>query len=421
MYPKLTLPQTTPEGLLMLGGLLLVFCWCNMLIRMLQIEVYKLHTAACALAALLSLIFYHNIRITVRENHIALPFLPVMAGFALQVLLLILMIRFIRRKARIQLSAMSFKEAFDTIPTGICFFRSSGMPQLVNPQMAHIFRQITGAHLSNAAEFYSNLRSGSYPCSVTGGDRPIVCLDDGTAYSFTHYTVTVNGEKLHELIAADISDEYQMTLELERKQKQIRIINKRLRALNSTMRYIIMEKEVLSLKTKIHDETGAALLLGKRCLLHPEEVDAKKMLLQWKLSFGLLLNEQRESWQIPYLINTKHANLLGVKLNICGKLPEEEHLIHIVDTAIAVHVNNTLRHAEGNEATIEIAEHTGYYLMYFTNNGKPPLYGVKETGGLSNLRSITEHAGGGMKIRSLPRFVLTLKLPKRKRRDTYEL
>lgn len=420
MNPENCLPQTIWESFLMLGGFMLILCQSYLLIRLLHLSVYKLHTAASGLALVFSIIFYQGMRHTIRHEFIHLPFLPLFLGYALQIIWLLLTVRYIHKMSHRKLTAMSFKEAFDTLPTGICFFRNGGMPQLVNLQMAHIFKQITGEHLSNAEEFYFNLRDKAYPCSVTGGEYPIICLTDGMAYSFTHHTVTLNGEELHELIASDITEEYQMTMELDRKKTAVKLINKRLRALNSTLRYIIIEKEVLSMKTKIHDALGTALLLGKRYLCNPEEASEKDILLQWNLSFGLLLSEERDIWKTPYFISTKYANLLGVRLELNGKLPEEEHLIDIIDTAISVHVTNTERHAHGNILHIDIEEHRHYYILRFTNNGNPPKQGVKESGGLGNLRRLAERAGGGMKLQSLPRYMLTLRLPK-KRRKFYEL
>ena len=43
-----------------------------------------------------------------------------------------------------------------------------------------------------------------------------------------------------------------------------------------------------------------------------------------------------------------------------------------------------------------------------------PEKGIRESGGLLNLRRMVERAGGGMKIRSLPAFEMALKLPREK-------
>ncbi|MBR5372605.1 MAG: hypothetical protein IK130_10380, partial [Oscillospiraceae bacterium] len=311
--------HSTLTGLLMLAGLAMMFGWLSLTIRLIQVRNFRKYTAVSVGFTLLSFAFYIMLRIRLE----IMPVLLLICGFAVQTVLLTLAAWMVRRQTGSQLSSMSFKEAFDTLPTGLCFYQEGGMPRLVNLQMEYLCRRITGAHLSNAEEFFWYLREGNCSGSVTGGESPIICLSDGTAFCFTHHLLEYQGEMLHELIAADITEQYQMTLEMERKQKQIRLINKRLRALNSTMRFIIMEKEVLSLKTKIHDELGKALLLCRRYLMHPKEAEAEEIRAQWRVSFGLLLNEKRETWQKPYLINTKQAMLLGVKLEVEGDLPEE--------------------------------------------------------------------------------------------------
>ena len=402
--------QPNAQGAVMLCWILTVFIWCYYLIRLLELKVFRKQTAGCILCTAFSIFFYFLMRRYRDEMNAVLT----IGGFLLQILLLWLTARYTARQHRLRLSAMSFKEAFDSLPTGLCFYLEGGMTRLVNPQMEHIFRMVTGGHLSNAAEFFDALRNKAYACSASGGETPIICLPDGTAFGFTHHVLEYQGETLHELIAADITGQYQMTLDLERKQKDILIINKRLKAINSTMRFVIMEKEILAMKTRVHDELGAALLMSRRYLLTPDEVRADGLLSQWKTSFGLLRSEARETWQKPYLVNLRKAELLGVQLTVHGRLPEEEHLIRVIDTAIAVHTTNVLRHAEGTRAEIEVTESRSFYTLRFSNNGRPPQHGVREGSGLSNLRHLAERAGGGMKIQALPRFSLLLRLPKRK-------
>ena len=57
--------------------------------------------------------------------------------------------------------------------------------------------------------------------------------------------------------------------------------------------------------------------------------------------------------------------------------------------------------------------------MRFTNNGTPPCAPVKETGGLANLRRMTEKTGGTMTINSSPQFEMILHLPE-KAQEEYE-
>lgn len=406
--------QTNLHGLLLLAALTPVFFWCYLCICLIQFKVFRKESAAAAAGTVFSYLYYQMLRFHIKE----MPSWSIVTVLLSQAALLLLTARFIRRQNRTHLSAMSIKEGFDTLPTGLCFYMTGGMPKMVNYQMDRLCRRITGVHLSNAEDFFRKLTECRYPCCVSGGEQPMIRLPDGTVYSFSHEVIEYNGEQMHELTASDITELYNMTKDLEIKQKKIKQINTRLKALNSTMRYVIMENEILSIKTRIHDQLGQTLLLGRRWLQAPEQVDADELLSQWKVSYGLLLLEERETWQKPYLFNTERAALLGITLTIHGTLPEEEHLIAVIDTALAVHTTNVLRHAEGRHADIRIEETEAYYLLYFTNDGIRPKSGVKETGGLSNLRRMTERIGGGMKIRSLPEFELVLKLPKKAMEDS---
>ena len=47
-----------------------------------------------------------------------------------------------------------------------------------------------------------------------------------------------------------------------------------------------------------------------------------------------------------------------------------------------------------------------------TNDGKPPAGPVQETGGLRNLRAMTQAQGGTMEIESTPAFRLILRFPR---------
>ncbi|WP_044976088.1 sensor histidine kinase [Ruminococcus sp. HUN007] len=398
------------QGVLMLIAFMFVFTWTYLLIRLVQIKICGKQCAAISLCAVLSYLFYHNLREHISEW----PLRVCIISFSFQTVVAFITAVFIYRQEKTHLSAMSFREGFDTLPAGLCFYTAGGMPKMVNYRMDSLYFNITGEHLSNGEEFWQKLSDGAYQCSVSGGKQPIICLPDGTAFSFMHSVIKVRNEDVYELIASDITGLYNLAKELEEKKKRSQQINARLRALNSTMRYVIMEKELLAIKTRIHDELGQSLLLGRRYLASPDKVDADQMLKQWKNTFGLLLYEEREDWQKPYLVNTRRAELLGVKLTVEGVLPEEEHLIAVIDTAIAVHTTNVQRHAEGTEAYIRITEDERFYNIYFTNNGKAPEKGIRESGGLLNLRRMAERAGGGMKIRSLPAFEMALKLPKEK-------
>ena len=214
-----------------------------------------------------------------------------------------------------------------------------------------------------------------------------------------------------QLIAFDVTEEYRLTQELREKQHRARIINARLKALNSTIQYIIMDKETLRIKMHIHDSLGKTLLMTRRYLAEPEKTDLKEVISLWGRNISMLKNEKPEDWQEPHFVSFHHAEAMGIDIKIKGELPEDESLSYTVDSAITAHVTNVLRHAGGDIAYISCEKTAEGYVMRFTNNGKKPESPVEEKGGLVNLRRLIEGMGGSMEIHSFPEFEMIIHLP----------
>ena len=216
---------------------------------------------------------------------------------------------------------------------------------------------------------------------------------------------------VHELLAVDVSADWALNRELQKKQAKAREINRRLKALLGSIEYLTMSRELLQLKTELHDALGQSLLLSRRWLLDPDSLEAEKLRETWLGNLRLLESSRPESWQEPYWLQKKQAEALGVRLEVLGTLPEESRLIPVVETALSVHVTNVLRHAGGSTAVVRCTGSEDGYLLAFTNDGAVPAGEVREGGGLSNLRQAVESLGGSMEIRSFPAFRLELRLP----------
>ena len=340
---------------------------------------------------------------------IRLPLWVTLAFLAASLLLGGIQMYMIRSWRESSITSVSVQESFDTLPSGLCVYQKNGLLRLVNTKMTQICRELTGGELTDAEGFWSALCAGALPGCISAGSEPIYRLTDGSVFSFKRAPL---GRTSYELTAGDVTEEYQLTLSLEEKNKQARLVSARLDALMKTMEYLVMERELVTLKTQLHDNLGRALLLTRRFLAAPESVAEKDLLAAWDSNVRLLKNEQPEFWQKPYYVSLEHAAALGVNVQIEGELPAERNLIGIIDTAINVHVTNALRHAAGTNVLIRSVESPDAWHLVFTNDGAAPAGTVREGTGLSNLRRLTEDAGGTMRVVSAPNFELTLLLPK---------
>ena len=74
-------------------------------------------------------------------------------------------------------------------------------------------------------------------------------------------------------------------------------------------------------------------------------------------------------------------------------------------------MTNCIKHADGNEVYIRIAERNHCHDITITNNGRVPTGPIREGSGLSALRHSIESYGGEMHISHEPRFALLITIP----------
>ena len=313
---------------------------------------------------------------------------------------------------RTHISATSIKEALDILPMGLCYALPEGLPLLINEKMEELWNALFDKPLQDARKAWDGLCSGQANGLIKAGPEPIYELPGGRVYSFRQEEISLEVGTVQAIFATDVTEEYALTRELAKKQRQVGIINARLKALLGTIEYVTMSRELLQLKVALHDNLGRSLLAAKRYVLNPEGVDPKDLFAIWKQNLNHLIGEAPEEWQVPYYIAKKEAATLGIDLQIVGTLPEEETILPVIDQAISTHVINVLRHANGHVAMVHIWEEEKEYSITFTNDGDAPTEPIRETGGLGNLKQQVEALGGSMELSASPRFKMILTIPK---------
>ncbi len=112
------------------------------------------------------------------------------------------------RQGRQSLSRDSIKQALDMLPSGICYFTSSGSVKLCNRQMGSLFRTLSQSDLQNLAE----LRDALSDCDACSGvirlsqERQTYLFPDGRAWRYRQTEVKASdGATYTEAIFSDIS------------------------------------------------------------------------------------------------------------------------------------------------------------------------------------------------------------------------
>lgn len=301
------------------------------------------------------------------------------------------------------------KEAFDNLPSGICFFNHNGAVTLCNRQMYRLVFELTGKDLQSVYE-WREVMKGTPSHAVRDGT--LFILESGDIWQFNERTVTDKyGNSYTEVTASDVTELYLRKKELEQKNRQLEEAGERLRRLSANATALTREEEILNMKMRIHDDIGRSVISARRLLTecHPtDEFD----LTAWRNAVHLLRHDSESDDDRDAFTQLKDAaNEIGIKIISEGSLPKSKASAYHLITAMRECATNAVRHAKGTELYVKLEKNGSFFSAVIKNNGNVPECEISEGGGLSTLRARIEKAGGSMTIKSFPCFELTVTVP----------
>lgn len=318
----------------------------------------------------------------------------------------------LRRQA---LGRDSIKQALDMLPSGICYFAPSGRVKLCNRQMDSLFHTISQGDLQTLAELQDALSD----CDACSGvirlswERQTYLFPDGKAWRYRQSEVKASdGATYTEAVFSDITELYNKNLELKAQIKQLNAISRKLKWLSDNALILTREKEVLSAKTKLHDDMGAGLIAIRHILHHnrtEEEANAMDLFRQAVSTIKYDNAYPRGRSELDRFLHDAEA--IGIKVNLSGDLPEQEELRHVMILAMRECLTNSVRHAGATTIHITAEKKGDSVSVKITNDGRSPESEVVPKGGLHNLYHHIMDCGGTMEIQSKPSFALTVVLP----------
>ena len=310
-----------------------------------------------------------------------------------------------------RITTLSVKESADSLPAGLCFFWPGGFPKLVNQVMDEVSFAVRGKSIQNGELFWQSLSLPGAPADTDGaeilrrGQNPLVRLPDGRVYSFRRQKLSVEGRPIYEIVADDITEEYARSEALREKRARAEEAERRLRSVNGRIAEMTVEREVLGMKIRVHDNLNRALLAVKRALNDGSPAAKEEAARLWRekiVSLDYLTQSDNDD---VFEDLSSSAGQLGARIEVLGTLPGTPLVRKIGALAVEVGLSNMLRHAEGTTLTVDC---TTPGVMVLTNDGRPPSEEIQEGGGLGNLRRRVEEEGGRMEVQSSPVFSLTV-------------
>ena len=347
-----------------------------------------------------------------------MPLWSVILIAAILIALVVFWLVLVVKKRLSSLTAMSVKEAIAELPVGLCFYDETGRILLLNEQVANDCKELTNEPLYDGNAFWSSVSEGIVADGVTvtqSGGSLIVERADGRVTLCKRIVHDINGKTVYELCGTDVSREFALKKEIEQKNENLRKMNLRLRKYGEIVAEVTREKEVLGARIKVHSNLGSLILRTKKALTQGE-YDRASLISEWNDILSLIFAPDDE--QDKFAEADKTAASVGVRIFYDGKRPKKgTQAEKIFAGAVFECVTNTARHADGTELYVGMTESDAEYAITLTNNGKQPEQEIKEGGGLSSLRRVAENAGGQMTITSVPKFSLTITVPKEEKTD----
>lgn len=319
------------------------------------------------------------------------------------------------RLGRQALSRDSIKQALDMLPSGICYFTLSGSVKLCNRQMDSLFRTISQSDLQTLAELQDALSDCDTGSGVIrlSSDRQTYLFPDGKAWRYRQTEITAeDGTTYTEAIFSDITELYHKNLELKAQIKRLNAISRELKWLSDNVQILTREKEVLSAKTKLHDDMGAGLIAIRHILHHNRTEEAANAMDLFRRAVSAIKYDNAYPWGRSELDRfLQDAEAIGIKVDLTGEMPEQEELLRVMILAMRECLTNSVRHAGATTIHIIVEKKGDNISMKITNDGRSPETEVIPKGGLHNLQRHIMDLGGTMEIQSKPSFALTVVLP----------
>jgi len=301
------------------------------------------------------------------------------------------------------ITQMSVKDSIDRLQAGLCYWEDGGRIILSNQYMDELCFLLTGEILLNGENFYRTI------------DSECMSLPDGSIKLFLHTLVNFNDKKIHELIAADVTELYKKNEILEQKTKDLQKMNENLKRYNQSMEEIVRKQEILDAKIYIHDEMNRLMLLttaATETLLSEEEF--RRALTLWRNNAILLgSNAERNKESLDTSEIDKLAKLLGINLSFVGEFPKNisSETRELFVAALREAIANAVKHADAKNVTVEMNCENHYLTVVISNDGIMPEGNINLGGGLSNIQRMLETRKGKFRIEYKEQFSVILTIP----------
>lgn len=320
------------------------------------------------------------------------------------------------RAIRYGLSALSVKEALDLIPDGLLFANKKGRIILKNNTIESILGLCRINPLLSVHRIYAEMEAigtAEYCKCVKVGDSLLLRLLNSGTYLVTLLPMQYKGRGYFQLFAADITEEDILTKELDDYALQLSDTQSAIMQALDNIEEIERTKEMLRLKSNIHDIIGQRLSIVHRFIEDMEEnhVSADKL----KELFCNLENDLHIAFDAVPSVTfdeiQKLFSIVGVSVDMKGDLPSDSQPRNILLQIIREAATNAVRHGNARHIAVTAEWSDGVFNMSISNDGTTPDKEIVPGNGLKGMREKLSKLGGELSYTASAAFCLQIKIP----------
>ena len=319
-------------------------------------------------------------------------------------------------KGRKTINRNSIKEAFDNLPTGVCFFNAEGIPVLCNLTMQRFSFAVSGKDVQFITELENWFTDDFTPLSGVKKINRTFILPDGKAWHLKKNKILhESGNFYTQYIAVNVTELYKKREEVTQENEHLKMVQADLQKLSANVVAATREEEILNTKMRVHDEMGRCLIAAQKYLKEGNtDSIPDSIATAWQRAVSMIKYSNDTPDEDMLLQIRKTCEFVRLDFVQTGDLPKSEKVAYILTCAVRECVTNAVRYAEATELYADFTENETEACVTLTNNGNPPEREITEGGGLSSLRHRVERVGGQMEVQSFPEFKLTVTVPKGK-------
>ena len=283
-----------------------------------------------------------------------------------------------------------------------------------------------GAHGPDAEALWAELRKLALPAAAPRRSSPGPGFRPGAGKSARSLAagrhglaarrdvLADGGQTYIQIEASDITQLYRLSRELYENNRRLRALQERQKALLADIVQINREKELVSVKMRVHDELGQCLLATSQALRGGTlGRDGAALAKSWDDAIRDLTNipleDAAEAPQEAELLQV--AGMIGCRIQFSGERPTDRGVLRLLYAAVREALTNAVRHAGADTLTVAIRPTAAGYHAEISSNGRPAAGLVREGDGLRNLRRRLEQEGASMQLVCRGGVVLLLELP----------